>query len=116
MNWESVLKLVWAALNSPAGIAFLAGALLWALNRVYAAKPAWVSFEGAIITAIKTAEKAVPDETTNKGLARLDAALKFVVKVYEEAKGRKPSAKTVAALKEGIQITHDKLQAAGTLR
>ena len=115
MNWESVLKLVWEALNSPAGIALLAGALIWALNYIYGKKPSWEKFEGAIVSGIKLAEKSVPDGTENKGLARLDAALKYVIKVYEEAKGKKPSAKTVADLKEGIQLTHDKLEAAGTL-
>ncbi len=115
MNWESVLKLAWEALNSPAGIAVLAGALLWALNAIYAKKPSWQKFEGAIVSGIKLAEKSVPDGTANKSLARLDAALKYVVKVYEEARGKQPSAKTVAELKEGIQLTHDKLEAAGTL-
>ena len=115
MNWESILKLVWEVLNSPAGIAFMAGVLLWSLNKLYASKPAWVSFEGAIISAIKFAEVQVPDGTENKGLAKLDAALKYVVKVYEEARGKKPSAKAVADLKEGVQIVHDRLEAAGTL-
>ena len=115
MNWEAILKLVWEVVNSPAGIAFMAGVLLWSLNKLYAKKPAWVAFEGAIISAVKFAEKSVPDGTESKGLARLDAALKFVVKVYEDARGRKPSAKVAANLKEGIQITHDKLEAAGTL-
>ncbi|MFQ5419717.1 MAG: hypothetical protein ACE5EY_05075, partial [Anaerolineae bacterium] len=51
----------------------------------------WAAFEGAIISGVKFAEKQVPDGTPNKGRARLDAALKYVLKVYEEAKGRKPS-------------------------
>lgn len=115
MNWETILKLVWEVANSPAGIAFLAGVLIWSLNKLYARKPAWAAFEGAIISAVKFAEKQVPDGTESKGMRRLDAALQYVIKVYEEAKGRKPGAKTVAELKEGIQITHDKLEAAGTL-
>ncbi len=115
MNWEAVLKVVWEVVNSPAGIAFLAGVLLWSLNKLYAKKPAWAAFEGAIISAVKFAEKQVPDGTESKGLARLDEALKYVVSVYEQARGKQPSAKVVANLKEGIQITHDKLEAAGTL-
>ena len=115
MNWQTALELVWKVLNSPAGIAFLAGALLWALNRLYAAKPKWAAWEGAIISGIKFAEKQVPDDVENKGLARLDAALKYVLEVYEEANGRRAGKKTAAALKEGIQVVHNELEAAGTL-
>ncbi len=115
MNWESVLKLVWEVVNSPAGIAFLAGILLWGLNKLYAKKPAWAAFEGAIISAVKFAEKQVPDDAESKGLKRLDEALKYVVKVYQEARGKQPSAKVAAELKEGVQIVHDRLEAAGTL-
>ena len=115
MNTADILKLVWEALNTPAGITVMAGLFLWLLNRLYAARPGWAAFEGAIISAVKFAEKEIPDGTPNKGLARLDAALKYVVKVYEEARGRKPSARTVAELKEGIRIVHNELEKAGTL-
>jgi len=111
MNTADILKLVWEALNTPAGITVMAGLFLWLLNRLYAARPGWAAFEGAIISAVKFAEKEIPDGTPNKGLARLDAALK----VYEEARGRKPSARTVAELKEGIRIVHNELEKAGTL-
>ena len=40
----------------------------------------------------------------------------FVFKVYEEASGRRASNKVVADLKEGIQLTHNKLEAEGTLK
>lgn len=116
MNAEEILKLVWAAMNTPVGVTVMAGVFLWLLNRMYAAKPAWAAFEGAIISAVKFAEKEVPDGTPNKGLARLDAALKYVLKVYEEANGKRASAKTVAEIKEGIQVMHNELEASGTLK
>ena len=116
MNTEEILKLVWAALNTPVGITVMAGIALWLINRLYAAKPAWAAFEGAIISAVKFAEKQVPDGTPSKGLARLDAALKYVLKVYEEANGKRPSPKTVADLKEGVQIVHNDLEKTGTLK
>lgn len=110
-----VLQIVWQALNSPIGIAAVAGLVLWLLNRLYALKPAWKRFEGTIIAAIKYAEKEIPDDTGNKALSRLDAALRYVVKVYEEATDKRATPKIVADLKEGIQIKHAELEAAGVL-
>ena len=96
-------------------IALAAGVFLWLLNRLYAAKPTWQRFEGSIIAAVKFAEQEIPDSSANKSLARLDAALKYVLKVYEEATGKAASAAVEAELKEGIQITHARLEAEGTL-
>lgn len=116
MNALDILKMLWEAMNTPVGITIMAGGLIWFLNRLYSAKPGWEAFEGAIISAVKFAEKEVPDDTPNKGMARLDAALKYVLKVYEEAKGKKPSAEIVAELKEGIQKVHNQLETSGTLK
>ena len=115
MNWENVLSLVWSVVNSPVGIAAAAGLMLYLLNRLYAAKPAWQQFEGAIISAVKLAEKEIPDDVPNKGLARLNAALQYVLKVYQETEGKRASEKVAADLKEGIQIVHAELEAAGSL-
>ena len=102
-------------MNSPAVIALLAGGLLWLLNRLYAAKPAWQAFEGTIIAAVKWAEKEIPDDTPNKAMSRLDAALNYVLKVYEEARGKPADAQTKQELREGIQIVHAELEASGNL-
>ena len=112
---DTVLKTIWKALNSPVGIATVAGLVLWLLNRLYAARPAWKRYEGAIISAVKLAEKEIPDETPNAGLRRLDVALKYVLKVYAEMTGRQASLKVAAELREGIQIKHAELEAAGAL-
>ena len=89
---NSILTLVWSLVNSPAGITVLAAIALWLLNRVYSRRPAWLQYEGTIISAVKLAEQQVPDGTPNKGLARLDAALQFVLKVYEQVNRRRASA------------------------
>jgi hypothetical protein len=116
MNVEEILKLVWTAMNTPFGIALAAGVFLWLLNRLYASKPKWAAYEGAIISGVKFAEKEVPDDTPNKGLARLNTALKYVLKVYQEVNGQRPSPEVRADLKEGIQIVHHDLEKAGTLK
>ena len=45
----------------------------------------------------------------------MDSALKLVVATYEEYQKRKATDAEVLALKNGISIVHDKLDAAGTL-
>ena len=115
MNANETVELVWLALNSPVGYMAAAGILLWLLNRLYAEKPAWAAYEGTIISGIKFAEKEIPDGTENSGLERLDLALKYVLNVYEALRGKRASGATEADLKEGIQIVHNRLEAAGTL-
>ena len=114
MNWTAFLQVAWDVVNSPAVIALMAGALLWLLNRLYAAKPAWQAFEGTIIAAVKWAEKEIPDDASNKAVKRLDAALAYVLKVYEDARGT-ADARTRQEMREGIQIVHAELEAAGNL-
>jgi len=78
---------------------------------------AWEKYEGAIITAIKVAEKAIPADIPNAGLRRLDQALNFVLERYaEEHGGKQPDAKLLHELKEGIQIKHAELERLGNLR
>jgi len=114
MDVTAILETIWSVVNSPAIIALLAGGLLWLLNKLYAAKPAWQPMEGTIIAAVKWAEKEIPDDTPNKALVRLNAALGYVVKVYEQARG--PATEQVKAeLREGIQIVHADLEASGNL-
>lgn len=115
MNWTAFLQVAWDVVNSPAVIALMAGGLLWLLNRLYAAKPAWQAFEGTIIAAVKWAEKEIPDDTPNKAFNRLNAALNYVLKVYEEARGKPADASTKQELREGIQIVHAELEASGNL-
>ena len=115
MNVETITNGIWTVLNSPVVVMVLAGGLLWLLNRLYAAKPAWQAFEGTIIAGVKWAEKEIPDDAPNKSLSRLDAALNYVLRVYEEARGKQADTQTQAQLREGIQIVHAELEASGNL-
>ena len=115
MNWNMVIQVAWDVLNSPAAIALAAAGLIWLLNRLYAAKPAWQAFEGTIIGAVKWAEKEIPDDTPNKAFNRLNAALNYVLKVYEQSRGRPADEQTKQSLREGIQIVHAQLEASGNL-
>ena len=115
MHWESVLAVIWAAVNSPIGITTVAAVLLYGMNKLYTAKPLWEKYEGAVIAGIKFAEKEIPDDVANKGLQRLDTALRYVLAVYEEAKGRKATAVEKQDLKNGVQIMHASLEASGSI-
>ena len=115
METKSILEVVWALLNTPAVITAIAGLFIYALNKLYASKPGWQKWEGTIMSAIKYAEKNLPDDTTNGSLAKLNAALNYTLNVYEETTGKRATPKVKADLKEGIQITHGKLEVNGTL-
>ncbi len=110
-----MLETIWNAVNSPLAIALLAAVVLWLLNRLYAAKPAWQKYEGAIISAIKYAEKAIPDDAENKALARFDAAMIYALKVIREMEKRRLTDKEVASINDGIRVMHADLEATGGL-
>ena len=116
MNWEGILSGIWTLLNSVPGIMLAAGLMGWLLMRLFSIRPAWEAYEGTIISAIKYAEQAIPDDSANKSVARLNAALQYVLKVYAEThRGQQPSASLTNDMREGIQIVHDRLETRGTL-
>ncbi len=109
------LSMIWQAVNSPVGITFLAGVFLWLLNKLYGARPAWLQYEGTIIAAIKYAEKQIPNDVSNKSLAKLDTALNYVLRIYQELNGKRATTQVEAELREGIQVKHAELEATGVL-
>ena len=115
MDWTTILATLWAAINSPAGITAMAGVLIWALNKIYESKHLWQKYEGSVIAAIRFAEKNIDDATPNAGLAKLDAALQYVLKVYEQSAGRRATQAEIAQFTNGIQIVHNGLDAEGLL-
>ncbi len=117
---ETALLTLWNIFTSSLGIAlvwigvFAAG--LFLLDLYFPLRKAWEKHEGTIITGIKLAEKAIPDDTPNAGLLRLDEALRFVLAAYaEQNHGSHPSPDLQRELKEGIQIKHAELERLGNL-
>jgi len=111
----TILAGLWEVLNSPVGVALVAGLTLWLLNRIYAAKPGWQKYEGAIITAIKLAEKHIPDDTPGAGMRRLDEAMQYVLKIRRSMVSKDATVKDFATIREGIGIIHAKLERDGNL-
>ncbi len=113
---NALLQAVWEFLNSPLGITLAAAVVLYVLQRLRASYPQWAKYEGAIIEAIKYAEKTIPDDHPDRAVARFDTALAYVLRLYREAnKGRLPGSAEVQAIKEGIRVKHAQLEAAGAL-
>ena len=106
---------IWEYLNTPLAITVIGSIVAFLLSKLWTAKPVWQKYEGTIIAAIKAAEKAVPDDSENKSVKRLDQALQYVLKVYEKANGKAATPATMTELSEGIQIVHNKLETEKTI-
>ena len=116
---QDIGNVVWAVLSSPAGIVLVV-ALLTVLAAVLKKKwpwvaEFWVQNEGTVIQAVRSAEKAIDDDTPDVGMARFDAALRYIITVYESTHGRTPTEAEVESLKQGISIVHERLESAGVL-
>jgi len=120
MDITAIIEAVTGFFNSTFGFAVtwaaVVGFFLFLASKLNPFQEAWKKYEGSIITGIKLAEKQIPDDTPNAGLAKLDAALRFVLKAYAEAnKGKQPPAKLVEQIRQGIQIKHSDLDRFGGL-
>lgn len=116
MDWTMILEAIWIFINSPAGVALSVAVAIWAMNRVYAARPDWRKHQGTIIAAIKYAEKTIPNDSYNKSVKRLDEALGYVIKVIEAAQSKPVTPAEIIELKEGIQVSHAELEAEGIIQ
>ena len=110
-----ILAMVWAFLNSAFGLGMVITAVVWIGAKIYASRPSWRKYEGAIIEAIKFAEREILDDTPNKSLCRINAALQYVLKIYREVNNRSATDQEVTEIKEGIRIVHAELEANGNL-
>ncbi len=75
----------------------------------------WKKYEGWAVTAVKAAEKAIPDDTQNKGLRRFDKALQVFLSKYTAATGVVPSDADLAGIENLINIVHARLETEGGL-
>ena len=114
-NLEKIMAMVWGFLNSPFGLGLVVTAVVWIGAKIYAARPSWRKYEGAIIEAIKYTEKAISDDVENKAARKFDCALRYVLKIHREINNRKATDEEVAEIKEGIRIVHAELESNGNL-
>lgn len=110
------LATIWELAQSPVVITAIASLVLLGLNALYARKPVWRKFEGTIVAAIKYAEKKIPNDTENKGLRRLDEALRYTLDVMEAVNGKRASKKQEHEVREAIILKHDEIDGKDNLR
>lgn len=70
----------------------------------------WKKYEGWAVTAVKAAEKAIPDNTPNKGLLRFDKAMQVFLSKYKAATGVEPNDTDLAGIENLINIVHERLE------
>jgi hypothetical protein len=96
-------------------ITAIAALASWGIAKLFTAKPEWKKYEGLLITAVKMAEKIIPDGSTNVSLARTDAALRVFADRYETAYGKFPTDHVLNVARLAMPIVHNQIEAAGTL-
>jgi hypothetical protein len=104
-------------LSTEAVIALIVGAFITYLVKWLASKDAakFKAYEGYAITAIKAAEKAIPDNSENKGLNRLNFALTVFLEKYEKATGTKANPAEVSKIEAWISQIHAILEESGII-
>ena len=98
-----------AVLNSDAVTALFVACVAWALAWVLRKYPNMKKFEGSMIHAVRLAEKAIPNDTKNAGLARADAALLIVLRAFAQIEGREATAPERALLASEIARVHNEV-------
>ena len=102
-------------LNSSLGVSIVIFVLSFILGKIFTAKPRWkaltLKYGPLLMQAVKTAEKNIPDDTDNKGLARLDAALIYLINL-------EPKLKKIADedLKQALSAVHAAAESNGNLK
>lgn len=100
-----IMETILGFLNSSVGVTAIGGIIVWILGKVFTAKPEWKvyydKYQPLLISAVKQAEKAIPDDTENKGLKRLDFALKYVLTIEGSLANANPN-----ALKDALTAVH----------
>jgi len=102
-------------LSQPAVITAIAGFFAWLVARVFASKPTWKKYEGLMISAVKMAEKIIPDTSTNKSIDRANAALQAFIAQYNQIYSAEPSAALLQEVKANLPLVHDLLDAEDNL-
>lgn len=76
----------------------------------------WKPYAGYAVAAVKAAESIIPDNTPNKGLAKLDLATHTFVRHYEEASGEAVTRVDVAQIQALIEEVLQQLKQSGAIK
>jgi hypothetical protein len=110
-----MLENVWEFLNSPIGLLLVTGLLAYIGKLIVTRKPAWMElankYSGDLIAAVKYAEKAIPDNSPNTSVRRLDEAMKYFIKVT----GMTDTPLLQEQVRQAIQTTHNEMELVGQI-
>jgi hypothetical protein len=115
---ETIGKVLLAVLGSEAIITLIVGAFVTYLVKWLKTEHGekFAAYEGWAIAAVKAAEKYIQDDTPDKGLRRLDYAMKTFLAKYETVSGKAPNAEEIAKIESWICTVHEVLEEAGALK
>ena len=111
---ESIMNTAWTFLNSPLGISMVVSTVASIVAYIITKVPIVKKYSGVLISAVKYAEKAIPDDTDNAGLKKLDLALEYALERFAEI-GVKVKEKQIPELIAGLSEAHEKVEADGVL-
>lgn len=112
---QALMNVAVALLNTDTVMALAVTAVVGFLVSRFAKDSRFKKFEPLLITAVKLAEQAVPDDTPNKGLARADAAMRYFVDQYAKVTGVTANKSVVEAAALALPRIHEMLEKDGTL-
>jgi hypothetical protein len=112
---ENVLSAIWGFLNSGIGITAIAVVIVWILSKSAKAQTLWKTYEGDVIAGVRYAEKLTENGVPASGKAKLNAALQYVINVIEASENRRLTDSEQQNLLQGIQVTHNALDAQDVL-
>ena len=102
---------LWEFLNSAIGISLVLSAMAYFMGKIFTAKPTWQAYydqyKPLLMQAVKFAEKQIPTGTQNAGLARADAALKYIISLDEHDMTDK------TAISQALTTVHTELEGTG---
>ena len=111
----TVWSMLWEFVNSLFFVTLVATGVIFLLNKLWGSKPEWEKYEGAIIRAIRWAEKEIPANIENSHVKRFTHALNYILTVYEEIERRKPTAEEEQMLANAIELICERLETEGVL-
>ncbi len=101
--------------NTVIGIV-IGAAVAWLVKWLAGDGAKWKQYEGYAITAVRLAEKAIPDSAPGNGLRKLDYALQQFLAKYQAATGTQVDAAMEAKIESWIALVHNALVESGALK
>jgi len=115
---QKLLDWIWEKMNTSAGMELMAIACAFAAGKIFLRKPKWKvyydEYKGHLVSAIKFAEKTIPNNVKNRAAAKADAALNYALGVIQAGKSKAP-ALDKASLGQALNVLHAEAEAEKTL-